>query len=73
MIKPDERVLVALHNLNPSVVQWLKASLDEVHLTMEDAPREKLEALQGQAQAIRSILNSAAGALKALERIRSKD
>lgn len=72
MIKPDERVLQALNTLDRDVVEWLSRSLAQIHKDLEQAGTNRQAALlQGQAQAVRSILNSASGAREALERIRS--
>lgn len=72
MIKPNERVLVALNTLDHVLAEWLSQSLDEVNKAMAEAKEDYLvRQLQGEAQTLRSILNSAAKARESLERIRS--
>jgi hypothetical protein len=72
MIKPDERVLMALNTLDRVLIEWLGSSLDAVHKAMEQAKEDHLlRQLQGEAQTLRSILNSASQARESLERIRS--
>jgi hypothetical protein len=72
MIKPSERVLVGLNTLDQAVVEWLSKSLDALTNELIDAPSERVGRLQGAAQEVRSILNSARGADEAIRRIRSE-
>lgn len=71
MLKPSERVLYALNTLDHVLVEWLSASLAQIDKDLRTAPDSTFRQLQGQAQAVSNILNSATNARESLERIRS--
>lgn len=71
MLKPDERVLVALNTLDRSLVEWLTASLAQLQNDLIDAAPERMPRIAGGCEVLRDILNSTRGAHDALQRIRS--
>lgn len=72
MMKPDERVLVALNTIDHALVRWLTDSLAQSHNETIDANSDRMAAkAAGRAEVLRDILHSISDASDALKRVRS--